>query len=56
MLPFQMMHAGRTSALALGYERFEISWVLEENMPMRRIAEAIGSEIYKTYRVYEKAL
>ncbi|KSB91232.1 dATP pyrophosphohydrolase [Caulobacter vibrioides] len=56
MLPFQMMHAGRTSALALGYERFEISWVLEENMPMRRIAEAIGSQVYKTYRIYEKAL
>lgn len=56
MLPFQMMHAGRTSAIALGYERFEISWVLEENMPMRRIAESLGAQIYKTYRVYEKAL
>lgn len=37
-----------------GYERMELSWILEDNMPMRRIAEFGGAEPYKTYRVYRK--
>lgn len=56
LLPFHLMNAGRNASLALGYEKFEFSWVLEENMPMRRISEAMGATIYKTYRLYEKAL
>jgi hypothetical protein len=56
LLPFHLMNAGRNASLALGYEKFEFSWVLEENMPMRRISEAMGAVIYKTYRLYEKAL
>jgi hypothetical protein len=56
MLPFWMMKAGRDTAVGLGYDRFEISWVLEDNTPMTRIAEAVGGVKYKTYRVYEKAL
>lgn len=56
MLPFWMMKAGRDAAVGLGYNRFEISWVLEDNTPMTRIAEAVGGVKYKTYRVYEKAL
>ncbi len=56
LLPFLMIDAGATKACALGYERFELSWVLEDNMPMRRISESIGASIYKTYRLYEKAL
>jgi len=39
-----------------GYENMEMSWVLEDNVPMRRIAESGGAEAYKTYRVYQKAL
>jgi hypothetical protein len=56
LLPFHLMNAGRDASLALGYTKFEFSWVLEENMPMRRISEAMGATIYKTYRLYEKAL
>jgi len=56
LLPFHLMNAGRDASLALGYTKFEFSWVLEENMPMRRISEAMGATIYKTYRIYEKAL
>ena len=42
---------------ALGrYRRAEISWVLESNMMMRRTAEMLGGEVYRTYRLYEKAL
>lgn len=56
LLPFHLMNAGRDASLALGYTKFEFSWVLEENLPMRRISEAMGATIYKTYRLYEKAL
>ena len=34
----------------------ELSWVLEDNMPMRKIIEASGAIPYKTYRIYEKML
>ena len=56
VVPFHLMNAGRDAGLALGYDKFEFSWVLEGNMPMRRISEAMGATIYKTYRIYDKAL
>uniref|UniRef100_B0T2I5 dATP pyrophosphohydrolase n=1 Tax=Caulobacter sp. (strain K31) TaxID=366602 RepID=B0T2I5_CAUSK len=56
VVPFHLMNAGRDAGLALGYDKFEFSWVLEGNLPMRRISEAMGATIYKTYRIYEKAL
>jgi len=34
----------------------ELSWVLEENRPTRRLIEQLGSKAYKTYRVYQKEL
>jgi hypothetical protein len=34
----------------------ELSWVLEDNLPMRRFIEAVGAAPYKTYRIYEKQL
>ncbi|WP_204104346.1 MULTISPECIES: hypothetical protein [Spirulina sp. CCY15215] len=34
----------------------ELSWVWEDNSPSRKIIEATGAKIYKTYRVYEKEL
>jgi hypothetical protein len=39
-----------------GARRGEIGWILEDNGPMRSIAEVIGAEITRTYRVYEKPL
>ncbi|MGZ0188507.1 MAG: dATP pyrophosphohydrolase [Alphaproteobacteria bacterium] len=41
---------------AKGYKTMELSWVLEDNGPMRRVAEVGGAEHYKTYRVYRKDL
>lgn len=38
------------------YQRAELSWIYEDNMPSRKITEASGGKIYKTYRIYEKAL
>jgi hypothetical protein len=39
-----------------GYKAAEISWVLEDNIPMRQTAENLGARIYKTYRIYHKNL
>jgi GNAT superfamily N-acetyltransferase len=39
-----------------GCPRGECSWILEDNLPMRRGLERIGGTVYKTYRVYEKPL
>lgn len=38
------------------YHRCEISWVLETNTMMRRTAELLNGHVYRTYRLYEKAL
>ena len=38
------------------YKRAELSWVYEDNMRSRNIIESTGATIYKTYRIYEKAL
>lgn len=42
--------------LKRGAKGGELSWILEDNLAMRRIIEAIGATPYKTYRIYEKAL
>jgi GNAT superfamily N-acetyltransferase len=39
-----------------GYKGADISWVLEDNAPMRQTAEKLGANIYKTYRIYKKSL
>ncbi len=41
------------NGLSMGYRTGELSWVLENNIPMIRLAEAVGARVYKTYRVYE---
>jgi GNAT superfamily N-acetyltransferase len=41
-------------AFAKGYERCEMSWILESNDMMNRIIERLGGKIYKTYRLYQK--
>src|SRR5262245_851026 len=39
-----------------GLVRGELSWILEDNESMKRIADSIGAVHYKTYRIYEKTL
>lgn len=36
------------------YKRIEFSWVLENNLPVIRIAEMFGAPLYKRFRIYEK--
>ena len=56
VLPLFLVEALRREALALGIRRIEMSWVLEDNLPMRHMAESFGATAYKTYRIYGKAL
>ncbi len=40
----------------VGYNSSELSWVLESNKNMIRVAEKLGANIEKTYRMYQKDL
>ena len=56
-LAFMMIEYIRRAGVShYGMERGEIGWILEDNQPMRGIADAIGSRINRTYRIYEKPL
>lgn len=39
-----------------GMTQAELSWILEDNAPMRAVLEGLGARVYKTYRIYEKSL
>jgi GNAT superfamily N-acetyltransferase len=39
----------------LGYTGAELSWTLEDNQLINRTIEAVGGQLYKTYRLYEKS-
>ncbi len=41
---------------ARGTKCGELSWVFEDNRPVRRIIEILGAKPYKTYRLYQKDL
>ena len=51
-----MIYEISTQAMRKGMLDIEASWVLENNIDARKSVEGMGAEIYKTYRVYEKAL
>lgn len=39
-----------------GTVRGELSWILEDNIPMRKLIEQIGAKPYKTYRIYQRTI
>src|SRR3546814_2122068 len=47
LLPFLIIDAVRREAAKLGYRQVELSWILEDNLPMRRINEALEGKPYK---------
>lgn len=55
-LPLRLIYALEPAVRRHRLREIEISWLLEDNRPMCRLAEAIGCEAYKTYRVYQKEL
>ncbi|MGK7913728.1 MAG: hypothetical protein AB4050_19910 [Synechococcus sp.] len=58
MVPLALIHLGMTGATQKRrpYRSAELSWVYEDNWPSRKVIEATGAQIYKTYRMYEKLL
>lgn len=38
------------------YKECEMSWILEDNLPMNKPLVTMGAEVYKTYRILEKKL
>jgi GNAT superfamily N-acetyltransferase len=41
---------------AAGFQASEASWTLEDNVAVNRLIETLGARVYKTYRIYERAL
>jgi hypothetical protein len=44
------------TGMSIGYSQAEISWILEDNIPMVQTAINLGAEQYKTYRIYDKKI
>ncbi len=50
-----MLSEGLNTGFGLGFTSAEASWVLEDNVKMRRVIELFGAKVYKRYRLYERA-
>jgi hypothetical protein len=49
-----MLIEGLKVGFEAGVRESEASWILEDNIRMCRLLEAIGGRPYKTYRIYER--
>ncbi|PSB19412.1 hypothetical protein C7B65_10835 [Phormidesmis priestleyi ULC007] len=58
MVPLALIYLGMSGGIQKGkpYKRAELSWVYEDNFASRKLIEASGGKVYKTYRMYEKTL
>lgn len=58
MVPLGLIYLGMKGGQLKGkpYKRAELSWVYEDNYPSRKLIEASGGTIAKTYRIYQKSL
>ncbi|MBI4780005.1 MAG: hypothetical protein HY785_01645 [Oscillatoriophycideae cyanobacterium NC_groundwater_1537_Pr4_S-0.65um_50_18] len=58
MVPLALVYLGMQGCIKKGkpYRRSELGYVYEDNMPSRKVVEAAGGKICKTYRIYEKSL
>jgi len=51
-----MLIEGLKVGIDAGVRESEASWILEDNVMMCRMLEAIGGRVYKTYRIYERGV
>ncbi len=56
ILPFLLIDRLRRAVRETRMRRIEMSWVLDDNRPMRTLAEAMCGPAYKTYRLFERDL
>jgi len=55
-LAISVIDSVHRSQKSLGVEGGELSWILEDNLPMRHMIEQYGGVAYKTFRIYERDL
>jgi hypothetical protein len=55
-LSASLIHRLREACILRGIRHVEMSWILEDNLPMIRLIEAVGGSAYKRYRLYAKEL
>jgi hypothetical protein len=55
-LALSVIETVRSYHIRRGTMSGELSWILEDNYPVRHIIETLGADPYKTYRVYQKDL
>ncbi|MDJ0861830.1 MAG: hypothetical protein QNJ82_06280, partial [Gammaproteobacteria bacterium] len=55
-LTYLLIDALRVPVANRGVNEVEMSWILEDNTPMRRVIESLGGLAYKRYRILEKTL
>lgn len=51
-----MLAEALRAGYAAGFQECEASWTLEDNIAVNRLIETLGARVYKTYRIYERAL
>lgn len=51
-----MLAEALRAGYAAGFQVCEASWTLEDNVAVNRLIESLGGQVYKTYRIYERAL
>jgi hypothetical protein len=51
-----MLVEGLKTGFRLGFTGCEASWILEDNLSVRRVIELFGGKPYKVYRLYERGL
>ncbi len=51
-----MLIEGLNTGFNNGVKESEASWILEDNVMMCRMLEAIGGRVYKRYRIYERTI
>ncbi|MFW6188881.1 MAG: N-acetyltransferase [Planctomycetota bacterium] len=51
-----LIHRTFVNGIENGFTRGEFSWVLEDNVLLRRTLERMGARVSKTYRIFEKSL
>ncbi len=57
LMAFQMIEYIRRASVAdFGAVEGEIGWILDDNGPMRSIADAVESHVTHTYRIFERPL
>ena len=55
-LSYAVIDAVREAQRPAGVQMVELSWILEDNFGARHVIEKFGGVVYKTYRIYERAL